>query len=316
MNATTVVVAGAIAAAAQVFAPGVISSNYSDFAPAFSQDMSWLMFTRGDDGASALYISRRDGASWSVPVLAPFSGHWIDLESALAPDGSYVVFASDRPLTAGGAALQAQYFGKPQTGGNLWRSDRTGDRWGVPYRLPGVINGSASVWTPSIAANGALYFMATDPQTGRFRIHVAVHPEDKSAGVRNLAFSDGSADDVDPYIAPDRTFLIFGSDRDAKGAGQTPGVERLYIAFHPEAATPRVCALNVPGFEDRQLSELEPRLSPDQKTLYFSSRRLAHLQQQSSEPPWDNGKLNIWSVAFQPSLWQEGSTKDCQEQAL
>lgn len=294
-------------ASSHIFAPGVISSRQNDFAPAFSQDMSWLFFTRGDNGLSSIFFSRRKGRSWSTPAVAPFSGRWVDLEASLAPDDSYMVFASNRPASDRGAPLQALYFGKTQVGGNLWRVDRAASGWGKPYRLSSAINIGNSVWTPSIARNGDLYFMATDAKAGRFRLHVAA--QGKEIATRNLAFSTGAANDVDPYIAPDESFLIFSSDRGAPGRNGLPGRERLYIAFRPMTSAPLVCRLDIPGFEDISLSEIEARLSPDRKNLYFASRRAAHEQGQPVAGPWDNGKGNIWSVPFRPSLWNGGAAQ-------
>lgn len=307
MIAVAMLLAGAVAASApaQVFAPGTISSEQSDFAPAFARDGSWIMFSRGANGITSLYVSRRERKSWSASVVAPFSGRWIDLESSLAPDNLYVVFASDRPIANGDVALTAQYYGKTQTGGNLWRVDRTKTGWGEPYRLSSAINVGNSVWTPSIARNGEIYFMATDAQTGRFRIHAAA--QQQSAATRDLAFSTGATNDVDPYIAPDQRFLIFSSDRGAPGKKGLPGPERLFIAFDPAGVHPLVCRMNIPGFEDTSLSEVEARLSPDRTTLYFASRRAAHEKGAPPAGAWDNGKSNIWSIRFTPSLWRDAT---------
>ena len=51
----------------------------------------------------------------------------VTLEPAMAPDGSYLVFASNRPAHAGGSALDGYFNNKPRPGrgGNLWRV--TGD---------------------------------------------------------------------------------------------------------------------------------------------------------------------------------------------
>jgi len=56
--------------------------------------------------------------------------------------------------------------------------------------------------------------------------------------------------------------------------------------------------VNSPG------SDAEARLSPDHKTLYFSSERLASGASSQPRPSWDNGKYNIWHVSLVPWLKQ------------
>ncbi len=298
--------------AAKVFAPGVISGPQSDFAPSFSAHASWLLFTRGVDGRSFILKSRQENGRWSAPKTVAFSGTWVDLEPAWSPDGSFVVFASNRPHGGAGAPLQAHYFGRDQIGGALWRVDFNSDRWGAPRRLADAINHGGSVWTPTIAANGDLYFMATDPTSGRFRLHRALQAYGEQPKLHDLAFSDGAHNDVDPYVTPDQSRLIFSSDRGQTGLTKNPGPERLFIVFNPRDRDPLVCPMRVPGWDDATMSMVEARLSPDRRTLYFASRKLAHAAGEASKGAWDNGKANIWETAFSPALWRfDGASERC-----
>lgn len=291
----------------QVFAPGSISGVSNDFAPAFSPVSAGMLFTRSDGGQRFTILeSERKGSSWSAPSPVAFSGTWHDIEAAYAPSGRYVVFASDRPSAMQGEPIRANYFGQDQIGGNLWRVDASAQGWDKPYRLPSTINGSNSVWTPSIAENNDLFFMATDPATGRFRIHLAASARDGGyKAPRNVAFSDGQSNDVDPFVDPSERFVIFSSDRGSTPHGALPGPERLFIAFDPLRGHPLVCTLALPGWSDPKLSEVESRMSLDLQTLYFSSRKLAHPTGSAPLGDWDNGKTNIWMVRFGPKLWQK-----------
>jgi hypothetical protein len=301
---------------ATIFAPDIISGSDSDFAPGFMPNARQVVFTRNTGDRFTLLQSSRHGESWSAPVVMSFSGRWHDLEAAVSPDGVFVVFASDRPAAPGMATLGSTYAGKSVSGGNLWRSDFRSGRWGEPVRLPDAINSQASVWTPSIAASGALYFMSADMQTGRFRLHRATTTLPPTARVHDLAFSTGQFNDVDPATDAAERFLLFSSDRAAPRTGGRPGPERLFIAFRPRGA-PLVCPLTIAGWEDPALSQVEARLSPDGRTLYFASRRLAH---RPGEPPrgaWDNGKANIWQIPFTDRLWRAAAADDaCRSQPL
>lgn len=291
----------------RVFAPGVISSAAPDIAPAFLDGGGTIFFSRRLRAQWSILRTQRDGASWSSPATASFSGHWNDIEAASAPSGRYLIFASDRPRVRGGARLTAHYYGSDQIGGALWRVELTGPHAGALQRLADPINAGGSVWTPSIAANDDLAFMRTDARSGRFRIFLA--RSDGRSGyrsVRPLAFSTGAANDVDPALDPAERFLIFSSDRSTPGRGGAPGPEHLFIAFSPSSARPLVCAMRFPGWSDAGISEVEPRLSPNGTRLYFASRHPDHAAGKSASGPWDSGNANIWVVRLSAQLWRAG----------
>src|SRR5580700_9603140 len=46
---------------------------------------------------------------------------------------------------------------------NLWRVDRAGSGWSKPTRLPDTVNlAGQSIWKPSIAADGTIYFVSVE----------------------------------------------------------------------------------------------------------------------------------------------------------
>jgi len=303
---------------AELFAPGVISGVGSNFAPAFSPDRSYVLFTRMHDGDHlSILIAHRVGSAWSAPHVTPFSGHWNDLEPALSVDGSYVLFASDRPVPGSVEPLQAHYQGSVFSGGNLWRSKIIEGIWTEPEWLPAFINNSASIWTPSVAGDGNLYFMSTDQKTDRFRLHVALQDHGNYQPPGDLSFSNGEFNDVDPMIDPHERFLIFSSDRAAPGPGSLPGPERLFIAFDPRGSSPVVCPISIPGWGELSLSQTEARLSPDQRMLFFASKRIIHKPRERSAGSWDDGKAKIWMVPLRPNLWQQaGGSEACRKRSI
>jgi Tol biopolymer transport system component len=297
--------AEAVALRPHIFLPGVISTAAPDIAPAFVKSGRALFFSRRVNNRWSVLQSEYRAGFWSPPALTSFSGTWNDLEAAAAPSGRYVVFASDRPERSETARLIAHYYGKEQVGGALWRVTLTGNSSGALVLLPNSINEGTSVWTPSIAANDDLAFMRTDIGSGRFRLFLA--KADGKGGYRSvqpLAFSTGAANDVDPAIDPAERFLVFSSDRDTPGQGGEPGPEHLFIAYSPLSANPEVCPLQFAGWSDPSVSEVEPRLSPDGRQLYFASRHLDHELGQPASGPWDNGKANIWVLRFSSETWR------------
>jgi len=211
----------------KLFAPGVISGAADDLSPAFTPDGKTVYFTRPNNSSSTILFSTLDNGQWSTPQIASFSGQWNDLEPAMAPDGSFLVFASNRPADGESKPLNGQWGGKtyPGNGGNLWRVDRTGDGWSAPRRLPDTINSSAAIFPPSISSDGSVYFMRSDPTTGRFHLFRSQYLVTYLAAAP-LGIGDETTDDVDPAIAPDESFIVYTSNHPSKH-----DQKRLQIVF-------------------------------------------------------------------------------------
>lgn len=290
-----------------VFAPGVISGPANDLSPAFTPDGKTVFFTRANSSQSVILVSHLSGGKWSKPVIAPFSGTWRDLEPTMAPDGSYLIFASNRPATAGGTAIDAYYNGaaRPGIGGNLWRVDRTPNGWGEPHRLPDVVNSNGSIFSPSIAADGSLYFMKPVGAQTRFHIFRAQFSHGAYETPVAVAIAAGdSVGDYDPAVAPDESFIVFSSSR-MKANGTS-----LFIAKKQGHAwgTPTFMGAAV---SPPQSNDIEARLGADHRTLYFSTRREVPTGSQSGVSAerglemmdaWNNGLANIWEVSLESWL--------------
>jgi hypothetical protein len=282
--------------APEIFAPGIVSGPAKEDSAVFTPDGTTVYFDRAQWPNAMILVSHRRKGTWSTPTIADFSGEWLDHDPAMAPDGSYLVYASSRPATAGGAAVCE--------GGNLWRVDRKGERWSAPTRLPDVINSSPKTYAPSIAANGSLYFQQPDPKTGEFHILHSGFRDGTYQPAEHVALGD-HVHELDPAIAPDESFIVFDASDPAK-----PDHDRLFIAFREGdswgAATDLGDAVNARN------NPWGAHLAPDRQTVYFSSERttpivfprsraqaesdLARLQ------AWDNGNENIWSVSLAPLI--------------
>ncbi|HEX8779440.1 MAG TPA: hypothetical protein VF738_15100 [Rhodanobacter sp.] len=282
------------AAAAAIFAPQVIPGAADDGAAAFTPDGNTVYFMRGSrDGSTLMESHRRDGG-WSVPTTAPFSGRWRDLDPAMAPDGSYLLFASNRPSAPGGAPLDGLHAGKRYVGHgmNLWRVDRQGDHWSAPVRLPDTVNLCSLVGAPSIAADGSLYFIGCNGPQGDFTLLHAAYRDGHYATPRPVALGDAGATIRDPAIAPDGSFIVVS----IKHAAQQP--YRLAIAFRtPDGwSAPQDLGDTVNGGTEN----MGAQLGPDHRTLYFySDRRAAGA---AADASWSNGHDHIWQVSLAPWL--------------
>jgi Tol biopolymer transport system component len=292
----------------QIFAPGIISGPANDGAPTFSPDGNTLFFTRSAAHWSVILESHKLNGTWSKPTLASFSGEWPDSSPAMSPDGAYIVFQSTRPLIP---LVTPPKPGVPIPGivSNLWRVDRTTSGWTQPVRLPDTVNIGHSIWKPTIAANGDIYFTWIDDK-GSKRLFVSERTSGQYQPAKPLPFSDGSTLDVDPEIAPDGSFIVFCS------AGRLPGDphDRLFLVHREGANWGKVQQIRYAGDEKPYGSSTddEPRLGPDHRTLYFSSDRTlsvhfprTHEQAQHDLDRleiWDNSNSNVWSISLSPWL--------------
>jgi Tol biopolymer transport system component len=202
MKALLFVLAAAIAGAPTVPVPRVFEPQIlgnTALSPAFSPDGVTMLFTRQTDRSAIIMESHRSGNGWSQPRPATFSGRYTDTDPAFAPDGSYVVFASARPV--------------PGTHGkslNLWVVKRSGAIWGVPSHLPAAVNVSPYAFAPSISSDGTIYFMGSSAtrqhQLYRARLHAGAYERAEA-----LTFSSPATKDADPLVAPDQSFVLFVS---------------------------------------------------------------------------------------------------------
>ena len=277
--------------APQIFAPGTISGPANDGSPTFSPDGNTLFFARSTSWGVILESHRANGR-WSDPRIAPFSGEWNDWGPEFAPDGRYVVFVSIR------ADKHA----------NLWRSDRTAAGWSTPYRLPDTVNIGPSIWKASMTAGGSIYFLSIDAKGGK-RIFLSRFANGVYAKAEPVAFSDGTTGDVDHEVAPDESFMLFASD------GRVPGdaKDHLFIVFNRAGTWGTPLPIRYAGDDANGYSaDNEPHLSPDHRTLYFSSDRMlpVHFPRTPAQAQadlerinsWDNSNTNAWSLPLTPLL--------------
>lgn len=281
----------AVLAAPQLFAPGVISGPANDGAPSFTPDGKTLFFTRSGTSAGFILESHWVNGTWTTPTIAPFSGHWNDQHAAIAPDGSFLVFTSTRPVPG----IQGKVA-------HLWRVARTANGgWGTPMHLPPEVNVGKRLFKPSVARDGSIYFLNINDQH-KFRIFVSHFVNGKYQTVQALPFSTDATADVDPEIAPDQSFMVFSSSGRKKGDTN----EHLYIVRRSaDGAWGDVQPLHYKGDDDNGGSnDNEPDLAPDGKTLYFSSDRTIRpklprtdsqaLQELRDIELWNNGDVNVW----------------------
>jgi TolB protein len=115
---------------AQMFAPGIASTEFSDLRLTLSPDgrtAMWFSRNRpGGAGGYDIWMSRKNANGWATAVPAPFNSSARDFDPAFSADGRYLYFCSDR---AGGAG-----------GDDLWRVRVTARGFEAPENLGAAVN--------------------------------------------------------------------------------------------------------------------------------------------------------------------------------
>jgi hypothetical protein len=238
-----------------VFARGIVSDNYQQHGvPAFSPDGNEVFWqtNRLDDEKEWIVSTltmRRVGNRWTAPEIAPY--------------GSGPVFSLD------GKRL---YFGSKKEGDDLSFAEKQGNGWNEPKRV-GLVARFPEVrfaYFPSIARNGALYFMGYhEGQRNNISIYRAELKNGEYMKPELLPPSINTPGDSilnwTPYIAPDESYLIFCSRR------ITPKDDYgdLYICFRqPDGSWTDRISLGEP-INSKELERF-PAVSPDGKYLFFT----------------------------------------------
>ena len=283
----------------EIFAPGIVSTGLATRDVAMTPDGSELYYSVSLGGRTMIMVTRLLDGVWTEPVVAPFSGRYLDIEPVISPDGGRFFFLSTRPQP-----------GQEERSGwvyqDIWVMDREGDTWGTPYNLGPPVNSDAPEFFPSVTADGTLYFTREGEDrvsaTWRSRLVDGAYAEPE----RMPPQVNCGSDRFNVSVAPDESFAIVPS----VGRDDSFGGVDYYVVFRADDDTWSEpvnlgSAINQPDGREWSAS-----LSPDGKYLFFmssraygetdiplTSRSITELLELSTEPGW--GSSDIWWVSAQ-----------------
>lgn len=252
-------------AAPELYGAGLFSTGAWDFFIAYAPDERSVLFCRANDDFSTyeLFESRRDASGhWTAPAHPSFATGKSNADPHFSPDGRTLFFISDRPLPGDTSAASP----------DIWMVRRSpAGAWGTPERLPEPINlPGTEEWSPSVAANGDLYFGSNRPGghgDGDFDLYVSRFRDGHYLPPENLGDAlNTPAQEVEPWIAPDQSYLIFS----ARGRPDSAGRYDLYISRQERGAWRRPVPITT---ANTSAMDLNHSVSPDGAWLYFSSTR-------------------------------------------
>lgn len=242
--------------AAEVFAPGIVSTDKSELNSVFAPDGEEFYFSRSKKpGSAALQFMKFKEGIWTQPQPVSFATGQTDLNPTITTDGKTLFFASLRDDTRG-----------PK---DIYVVERLGNKeWGIPKNLGSSINSKGNDNHPSVAEDGTLYFHSDGlGGFGKQDIFKSEWIDGAYAEAENIGDPINTENgEFDTYIARDESYLIFGSDRSEDCFGKTD----LYISYRTADGTWSK-AINLGEAINSPEYELCPNVTDDGKYFFFTS---------------------------------------------
>ncbi len=245
---------------AERFAPGLVSKpDRHEFGITFSQagDECYLGVDEGRRNVTYSFKLKNGVWSQAEALLPAATGSYHDPMLSLDNQRLYYIAHGTRTRKLG------------EKDANLWYLERGPNGWSSPTRLDSAINTAANEFYISLTQSGNLYFasnkQAAKDEPYNYDLYMARPGKEAFDPAIRLPDSVNSTRyDADPFVAPDESYIIFGSVRkDGMGHGD------LYISFRTE--TGWTAAVNMGPEINNEKHQLCPFVSRDGKYFFFTS---------------------------------------------
>lgn len=191
----------------EIFAPNIVSTGFDEQFGTFTSDLKEFYYIIAGPPDWTINVIKQKNGKWLKPQTAEFSVPYTS-KFCISPNGKKVILTSIR------AKKRTDILPKYTT---AWFCEKTNDGWTEATYIEHL----DSAFAPNLALNGTMYFHKIGYNKD---IYLSKYINGTYTKPINLGDSINSLqDDVDPFIAPDESFLIFSSNRDS-GTG-------IYISY-------------------------------------------------------------------------------------
>jgi len=230
------------------FCTKIISTKEAhEYGIRFSGRGGEMFFTRSTDQGAVIMQSLRNTYGWSTPRVMDNMGQAGAMESCLSTDGESLYFSQDSDESPA-----------------IYVAHKSPQGWLPPHRLTATDLGRRQR-SPSVAANGNLYFSGEGNNPGKADIYVSEFRNQQYMPPRKLDENINSKyHEGHVHIAPDESYMIFDSNRPG-----SYGKSDLYISYRRTNGT-WTQAVNLGGKINTPDAEWLPCMSPDGNYLFFS----------------------------------------------
>ena len=240
-----------------LFAKNFISTENFVHSPTFSSDGNELYYTveswRYHGGT--IFMTKQENGRWTQPKPIKIDGDYREIDPILSPDNTKLYYCTNRPIMKGDSIRENC---------DLWMLKRTNNTWSKPIYLgEDVNNAEYHDWFPSFSSDETLFF-STGPNNSSNIVYSELKDGHYQKPIDLGTMINSPNRDYDPIIAPDKSFIIFCSNR-PNGYGSVD----LYISFRDEN-NQWTKAKNMGELINTKDIEFAPRLSPDGNYLFFN----------------------------------------------
>ena len=267
-----------------LFAPGLVSTAWSEGCVAFSDEGRYFIFNRflGEGKIEVLWTAEKAG-KWLPFQNIDWASEFGLGDFTLAPGGQTLLFAANRATTGGMEAERA----------NIFISRKEGFEWSKPEEPEGI-NTPEHESYPSAAADGTLYFFSRKPGgKGQSDLYYSKLVDGKYTEPVNIEILNTEAHEWDPFIAPDQSYLIYCSMKPG-GLGR----DDFYISFRRDDGS-WAEGIHMGDKINSPHSENRPFVTFDGKYFFFTSNKPSDdpaLQQIAPELRPGNGQRDVYWV--------------------
>jgi len=250
----------------EILAPGILSRfSMLHGKLVFSPDGLEAFWTCNAAPVQSRWTARQTPQGiWTAPEPSFFSIEYVENSMVCSADGKRLYFHSRRPLRGTGVPKDK----------DIWYREKTSKGWGDPVPLGPPVNlPSTDESAPSLAADGTLFFTRQEstgahgaPGHGTAQIDI-YYSEWKNGAyaepVRMGPEINSEHPEIDPVIAPDKSYLLFTSGR----PGGYSRMMNLYVSFRTADGrwTPAQCLSQTLKIDNIWF----PSLSTDGAYLFF-----------------------------------------------
>ncbi len=201
----------------EVFAPGLVSTYLNDhsvavFAPD-GKEIYWSPMLQ-NPMRQVMFHMKIENDRWSAPQVVSFSGKGFECIPAITRDGKRIYFTSTRPVKG------------EDKGRNIWYSDRIPTGWAEPQLVEAPVSSGEEGMQVSVADDGTLLF---DSGRGEDKLHIYYAELVRGkhlTPVRLPAPIYDESQSSDPFIAPDKSYLLF-----TRQVPEGKGGLDIYVSF-------------------------------------------------------------------------------------
>jgi len=187
----------------QLFMPGFVSTTGLDICIAFLNSGKVCVFSNDEN---RIYFTYEKDGRWTQPEPAPWPDERGKTQYTTGPDDRTLFFQSNRPLRIDDSRKDS----------NIWTVAWTGSGWTEPQPLPSPANTDEyHEIFPSVTSDGTLYFFSgwrkEAPLGDTYRCRFV---DGRYQTAEKLEYPINTEyHEIDPFVAPDESFLMFGSSR-------------------------------------------------------------------------------------------------------